>query len=117
MSRSAKQPPITADDSNAPGVTPNPTEAPPPNGGTSAAAHKSALDAARDGQDGLLNTGEAAKFLGLSPHTLSKWRITGFGPPFHLLGRRCLYSPEVLRRWSASMIRKSTSDPGIGAEV
>jgi hypothetical protein len=60
----------------------------------------------------LLNTTEAAKYLGLSPHTLSKWRITGKGPPFHLLGRRCLYRPETLRVWSASKVRKSTSDPG-----
>ncbi len=63
----------------------------------------------------LLNTVEAAKYLGLSPHTLSKWRITGKGPPFQLLGRRCLYSPEVLRRWSETKIRKSTSDPGTEA--
>jgi hypothetical protein len=63
----------------------------------------------------LLNTDEAATFLGLSPHTLSKWRITGNGPPFRLLGRRCLYSPEDLRRWSASKVRKSTSDFGVEA--
>ena len=64
----------------------------------------------------LLNTNEAAGFLGLSPHTLSKWRITGMGPPFQALGRRCLYDPETLRRWAASRARRSTSDPGVEAE-
>jgi len=61
----------------------------------------------------LLCTREAAKLLGLSPHTLSKWRITGMGPPFQALGRRCLYDPETLRRWAASRARRSTSDPGV----
>ena len=67
-------------------------------------------------QKWLLCTKEAAKLLGLSPHTLSKWRITGKGPSFHSLGRRCLYDPETLRRWAASRARRSTSDPGVGAE-
>jgi hypothetical protein len=62
----------------------------------------------------LMNTDEAAKYLGLSPHTLSKWRITGKGPPFQLLGRRCLYSPETLRQWASTKIRASTSDMGLG---
>jgi hypothetical protein len=71
----------------------------------------------REAEDGkwLLDTKEAARSLGLSPHTLSKWRITGRGPPFLLLGRRCLYEPETLRRWSASRSRRSTSDPGAEA--
>ena len=64
----------------------------------------------------LLSTNEAAGLLGLSPHTLSKWRITGNGPPFQLLGRRCLYDPETLRRWAESRARRSTSDPGVEAE-
>jgi hypothetical protein len=64
----------------------------------------------------LLNTDEAAKYLGLSPHTLAKWRSTGAGPPFQLLGRRCLYAPETLRAWSAGKVRRSTSDPGMPAE-
>ena len=62
----------------------------------------------------LLSTDEAAEFLGLSPHTLSKWRVTGMGPPFQALGRRCLYDPEALRRWAASRARRSTSEPVIG---
>ena len=65
--------------------------------------------------DGLLNTKESAGFLGLSPHTLAKWRITGYGPPYYRLGRRILYSPTILRLWSAATIRVSTSDSG--AEV
>ena len=62
----------------------------------------------------LLSTDEAAEFLGLSPHTLSKWRVTGMGPPFQALGRRCLYDPEALRRWAASRARRSTSENVIG---
>ena len=58
----------------------------------------------------LLSTDEAAEFLGLSPHTLSKWRVTGMGPPFQSLGRRCLYDPETLRRWATSREMKSTSE-------
>jgi len=58
----------------------------------------------------LLSTDEAAEFLGLSPHTLSKWRVTGMGPPFQSLGRRCLYDPQTLRRWAASRGKKSTSE-------
>jgi hypothetical protein len=58
----------------------------------------------------LLSTDEAAELLGLSPHTLSKWRITGMGPPFQSLGRRCLYEPETLRLWAASRAKKSTSE-------
>ena len=61
----------------------------------------------------LLSTDEAAEFLGLSPHTLAKWRVTGMGPPFQALGRRCLYDPEALRRWAASRARRSTSEPVI----
>jgi hypothetical protein len=62
----------------------------------------------------LLSTNEAARLLGLSPHTLSKWRITGMGPPFQSLGRRCLYAPETLHHWAASRAKRSTSDPGVG---
>ncbi len=62
----------------------------------------------------LLSTDEAAEFLGLSPHTLAKWRVTGMGPPFQALGRRCLYDPEALRRWAASRARRSTSENVIG---
>ena len=58
----------------------------------------------------LLSTDEAAELLGLPPHTLSKWRVTGMGPPFQSLGRRCLYDPETLRRWAASRAKKSTSE-------
>jgi hypothetical protein len=62
----------------------------------------------------LLSTDEAAEFLGLSPSTLAKWRVTGMGPPFQALGRRCLYDPEALRRWAASRARRSTSENVIG---
>ncbi len=87
-----------------------------PRNGDARAAVAFTLEAAPFGQAGwLLNTDETAKVLGLSPHTLSKWRITGNGPPFHLLGRRCLYSPDDLRRWTATKIRTSTSDQGTEA--
>jgi hypothetical protein len=36
----------------------------------------------------LLNTLEAASYLGIKPQTLRKWRVTGSGPKFCRLGGR-----------------------------
>jgi Helix-turn-helix domain len=41
-------------------------------------------------------TRTAAIYLGLSPRTLEKWRLTGQGPPYIKRGRRCLYRLEDL---------------------
>jgi predicted DNA-binding transcriptional regulator AlpA len=60
----------------------------------------------------LLNEREAALLLGLSPRTLERYRVTGFGPSFVKAGRRCLYRPQDVDAWIASRVRTSTSDLG-----
>lgn len=64
----------------------------------------------------LLHTREAGAFLGLSPRTLEKLRVTGGGPAYRKLGRRVVYAPDDLRRWADQATRTSTSDPGPRAE-
>jgi hypothetical protein len=60
----------------------------------------------------LLHTREAGVFLGLSPRTLEKFRVTGGGPAYRKLGRRVVYAPDDLQRWADQGTRTSTSDPG-----
>jgi hypothetical protein len=55
------------------------------------------------------NTRAAAIYLGLSPRTLEKWRLTGQGPPYTKCGRRCLYRLEDLDVWAEAGMRESTS--------
>ena len=70
---------------------------------------------ARGGRDSeptrsLLDTGRAARMLGMSGRTLEKWRILGIGPPYLKLGRRVLYSSTDLDAWLKSRRRQSTSE-------
>ena len=58
----------------------------------------------------LLNVQEAARFLGLSASTLNKLRVTGGGPRFAKLTRRCLYDVADLKEWAAERKRQSTSE-------
>jgi predicted DNA-binding transcriptional regulator AlpA len=62
----------------------------------------------------MLDTRDAAAFLGLSASTLNKMRVTGRGNlPFLKLGpRRVVYHPDDLRRWLDANRRRSTSDTG-----
>ncbi len=64
-----------------------------------------------------IGTKEAANFLGLSPRTLEKMRITGDGPDFRKFGRRCLYSIEDIEHWADSKCRRSTSDLGTDGNI
>lgn len=57
-----------------------------------------------------LSTVEAASFLGLSVSTLTKLRLTGGGPAFLKLGRRCLYDVNDLEAWTESKKHKHTSE-------
>jgi predicted DNA-binding transcriptional regulator AlpA len=59
--------------------------------------------------DKLLSNDEAATFLGLSPKTLPKWRVSGTGPKFVRLGRRVMYRPSDLEDWISGRIRTSTT--------
>jgi hypothetical protein len=57
-------------------------------------------------------TEPAARYLGLSPRSLEKMRLTGAGPVFRKFGRRVLYAMEDLEAWAQAQRRRSTSDPG-----
>lgn len=65
-----------------------------------------------------LNTREAAAFLGLSPRTLDRYRVTGEGPPFYKLGpRRVGYKKADMVAWVESRRLKSTSDDSAAARM
>jgi excisionase family DNA binding protein len=59
---------------------------------------------------GVLNAIAAARYLGLSPSTLAKMRLSGNSPAFLKLGRRVLYRRVDLDRWLESRIARNTSD-------
>ncbi len=59
-----------------------------------------------------LNTEQAAAHLNMRPKTLARYRVSGGGPVYHLLGRLVRYLREDLDRWARSRPRKSTSDDG-----
>jgi Helix-turn-helix domain len=59
-----------------------------------------------------LTTSEAGSFLRISPITLGRWRIEGYGPPFRKFGRRVVYFRDDLLAWANQQARSSTSDKG-----
>jgi len=62
----------------------------------------------------VLRTAEAASYVGLSPATLEKYRLTGDGPRFVRLGGRAVgYDIADLDRWLESQ-RKLTQGDGSG---
>ncbi len=60
----------------------------------------------------LLTTEEAAAWLGLSPRTLERYRVTGEGPKFRKIGRWVRYTVADLNAWLEGCTRTSTSDDG-----
>jgi predicted DNA-binding transcriptional regulator AlpA len=60
-----------------------------------------------------LSAPEAARYLGLSPSTLSKRRVFGGGPKYLKLGRRVVYDTRDLDAWLDAHRRASTSDAGL----
>lgn len=66
---------------------------------------------------GNLSEKEAADFLGLTVHTLRRWRWSGDGPRFLKMGSRCLYPISELESFQESCLRRSTSDPGPAAKL
>jgi hypothetical protein len=63
--------------------------------------------------DKLLNTKEAAKYLGVSEAFLERDRWAGATIPFVRVGARGVkYEPSTLRAYVKSRIRLSTSDTG-----
>lgn len=57
-----------------------------------------------------LDPRSAARFLGLSPASLAKWRCAGSGPTFHRFGGVIRYSIADLDAWAEKGARTSTSD-------
>jgi hypothetical protein len=57
----------------------------------------------------LLNEGETATLLGLSPRSLRKWRWAGKGPRYTKLGRRVMYNLRDLEAFIEAGARESTS--------
>lgn len=57
----------------------------------------------------LLTTEEAALYLRLSPHTLTKWRQIDYGPKYISLGNRAVrYRVEDLNDYINSSIKEQT---------
>lgn len=57
----------------------------------------------------VLNTGQAATYVGLAPSTMAKLRLSGNGPVYSKLGRRVGYTTENLDSWLEINQRRSTS--------
>lgn len=56
---------------------------------------------------GYYTPAQAAEMLGVSIHTLEKWRrpgYEGFGPRYRLHGRHVRYDPRDLLAWSESRV-------------
>jgi hypothetical protein len=57
-----------------------------------------------------LRAPETARYLGVSPSTLAKWRLYGCGPPYSKLGSVVVYDIDDLDEFAAERRRRSTSD-------
>ncbi len=60
--------------------------------------------------DELLDTLTVARYAGLSPVTLRKWRMTGAGPRFVRLGRAVRYRRAELDAWLSRREFKNTTE-------
>lgn len=58
-----------------------------------------------------LTTDQLAERLHMSRQRLACWRLEGFGPRFHKIGSRVLYSERDVAEWLESRRRASTSEP------
>ena len=63
-----------------------------------------------------MGTRELASFLGLSPRTLDRYRVSGGGPKFHKFGNRVRYARADVEAWAAERRYSSTSDVGGSAQ-
>jgi len=57
-----------------------------------------------------LSTREAAVRLSIGASTLKKLRVNGGGPAFHRIGRRVVYSTDLLDEWAKRATFESTSE-------
>lgn len=53
----------------------------------------------------------AARMLGLSPHTLARWRWIGQGPAYRKFGKSVRYSRADLDKFASDATRWNTSEP------
>lgn len=65
----------------------------------------------------LINTAEAAEYLGLRPNTLEIWRCRHLGPKYKKLGRRILYDPADLDEYAASCTVTTRERPSARAKL
>ncbi len=59
----------------------------------------------------ILDTKQAAVFLGLRPGTLAVWRMEGRGPGYVKLGKRVVYRRDALERFQAAHTIDPERDP------
>jgi len=57
-----------------------------------------------------LRTPSAAEYIGVSPKTLEKWRLTGAGPRYAKLGGAVIYDDRDLDEFVRERLRSSTSE-------
>jgi hypothetical protein len=62
------------------------------------------------GAAALLDTEQAARFLGLAVRTMQNWRVRGEGPAFLRVGRSVKYAPHEIAIWLNSRRFRSTSE-------
>ncbi len=64
-----------------------------------------------DGPNGMLDTKQAARYLGLGVSTLNRARCEGRGPEYAVLGARAIrYRQEDLDAYIEAGLRQSTSE-------
>lgn len=73
-------------------------------------SHKPLSEARHRTESRVIQTKEAAQFVGLSESTLAKLRLNGNGPTYCKLGRRVVYRPADLEAWLQSRTARDTTD-------
>jgi hypothetical protein len=64
-------------------------------------------------EDEYLSEDDTARFFGVSPRTVQRWRRNGTGPFYTRLGqRRVVYHKPTLIIWAAARTFRSTSEEG-----
>ena len=87
-------------------------DAPPPPAGWRAEPKEEGGKGMNGNGNKYLSTRDAATWLGLSPRTLDRYRVSGDGPAFHRFGGRVRYLAADLDDWASARRRLSTSDDG-----
>lgn len=60
----------------------------------------------------LLSPTELARYLGVDPRTLRRWRHNGTGPAYLVIGKQIRYAPAAIQHYlQAQTVRPSTKKP------